>query len=142
MVECPLCDYSGTKREVQAHISGKRDSAHRGFSGADFEGYFGGRGTGENGQGKSQTADKSGNESKDTGSHENGSSRPSSPSGNGLPEVRCKKCGREVKYPELMPYKATCPGCGRTIKERDAFEKLEKKADERGKDELAEPAEV
>jgi len=40
MVEtnCPLggCDYSGTVKELEAHISGARDENHSGHSGAEF----------------------------------------------------------------------------------------------------------
>jgi hypothetical protein len=40
MVEtnCPLggCDYSGTVKELEAHISGSRDENHSGHSGAEF----------------------------------------------------------------------------------------------------------
>jgi predicted RNA-binding Zn-ribbon protein involved in translation (DUF1610 family) len=52
-----------------------------------------------------------------------------------LPPIECSDCGREVKYPELMPYKATCPDCGRVIRKRSAFEETEKQADEPGNDE-------
>jgi len=127
MVDCPLCDYSGTEREVKAHISGSQDAAHSGFAGSDFRGYFGRDGNGQ----------QHGPENGTDGASGNGAA-----AGNGLPEVRCGNCQREVKYPELMPFKATCPGCGRKIREREAFEALEKKADERGKDEQAEPVEV
>lgn len=146
MVKCPLCDYEGTEREVKAHISGKSDSAHKGFVGDDFEGYFAARRNGDSGvDGSSQNTDgkKSGSKSTDSlteGDRGRGGKRRVK--SNGLPEVRCGSCGREVKYPEMMPFKATCPGCGTQMREREAFEKLEEKADEPGKDEFAEPLEV
>mgnify|MGYP006277635043 CR=1 FL=1 len=158
MVKCPLCDYEGTEREVKAHISGKSDSAHKGFVGDDFEGYFAARRNGDSGvDGSSQNTDgkKSGSKSTDSltegdrGRAAGSAARSSKSSGgkrrvrsNGLPEIRCGSCGREVKYPEMMPYKATCPDCGTEMREREAFEKLEEKADEPGKDEFAEPVEV
>ena len=147
MVECPLCDYSGTVREVKGHISGKADPAHQGFTGRDFTGYFENDGktsggsravTPEKGKNGSNGAGNGGS----NGNKSNSSNGKNTATGNGLPKVQCKKCGREVKYPELMPYKATCPECGRGLREREAFEELEKKADERGNDELAEPVEV
>jgi len=137
MVKCPLCDYEGTEKQVKAHISGKSDPVHKGFVGDDFEGYF---------------ADRRGDSQKETVDEDSTNSLTAKPTDsltdrdrekeNGLPEVRCKSCGRCVKYPELMPYKATCPGCDEEIREREAFETLEKRADEIGKDELAEPVEV
>jgi len=37
-IDCPLeeCDYSGSVREVEAHISGGTDANHSGHSGAEF----------------------------------------------------------------------------------------------------------
>jgi predicted Zn-ribbon and HTH transcriptional regulator len=138
-----LCDYSGSVREVQAHISGSRDDIHSGLSGADFNGYFGKNSDGKEIEKRIKSTENGNGSSEESGS-ENGETESQSRNvnGNGLPEVRCKNCGREVKYPELMPYKARCPSCNKMIRERDAFENLEEKADERGKDELAEPVEV
>lgn len=129
MVECPLCDYSGTVREVQAHISGKSDPAHKGYSGKDFKRQIQDQ--------KKEASD--GSEGGSQGKKENGAENGKA---NDLPEVKCRHCGRVVRYPEMMPYKATCPGCQREIRKRQAFERLEEQADERGKDETAEPKEV
>jgi len=147
MVQCPLCDYEGTGREVNAHISGKSDRTHKGFVGEDFEGYFEDLQTNVELDPSSANGEE-GNQTQPSKTDGKNRSQPSKTEGknrskeNGLPEVRCSSCGREVQYPEMMPYKATCPGCGEEMRERDAFEQLEKKADERGKDELAETAKV
>lgn len=119
---CPICkDYEGSPREVEAHISGMQDEAHKGRTGREFE--------------KQITGQQDGNGGKN--------SRSAKTRGRvDLPNIECQNCRREVKYPELMPYKATCPECGRTIRKRAAFERVEEQADEDGKDELAEPKEV
>lgn len=165
MVECPLCgEYEGSPQQVQAHISSKKDDAHAGRYGREFEGELGVGEGGQKGAESPQKADggqpgesapeskKGGQQSQESGqkAKQSGSMAVSAPGRGGrsvgttvdLPELRCGECGRKVKYPELMTFKATCPGCGREIRKREAFEELEKQADEKGKDELAESKEV
>jgi hypothetical protein len=36
MATCPLCDYEGPSRSVEAHISGKADDAHAGRIGRQY----------------------------------------------------------------------------------------------------------
>mgnify|MGYP006281125595 FL=1 len=52
-----------------------------------------------------------------------------------LPDVECDKCGYEVKYPELMPYKAKCPECGHKMRLKKIWEEAERQANEPGNDE-------
>lgn len=114
---CPLCgDYEGSAASVQAHISSKSDKAHKGKVGEDVIKNPDQQGTPRDGQQRDRPGKAEGKEGE-------------------LPPVECKNCGREVKYPELMPYKATCPDCGKEIRKRDAFEETEKQADEPGNDE-------
>ena len=117
---CPLCgDYEGSAASVQAHISSKNDEAHRGKVGTDVMKNPDRQGMPQNGQ---QTGQKD---------------RPGKAEGKQgeLPPVECSGCGRDVKYPELMPYKATCPECGNQMRKRSAFEEIEAQADEVGNDE-------
>lgn len=114
---CPLCgDYEGSAESVQAHISSKNDPAHRGKVGPDVM----------KNPDREEMPQNSGQKA-----------RPGKSEGRAgeLPPIQCSGCGREVKYPDLMPYKATCPECGRTIRKRSAFEETEKQADEPGNDE-------
>lgn len=160
---CPICgDFEGDPQSVQAHISAKQDEAHRGKTGREFAADI--ENGGKNGQ---QTATKppkvesGGNVAPSPGGRQNGQQAPENGHANGnengkvsnrggrsrgttvdIPPIACKECGRKVKYPELMTYKATCQGCGRTIRKRKAFERIEQQADEKGKDELAEAKEV
>jgi len=114
---CPLCgEFSGTVGSVQAHISSKNDEAHKGKVGRDVM-------TNPDRQGAPQSGQQSDRPGKAQGKQGE------------LPPIECSNCEREVKYPELMPYKADCPDCGRTIRKRDAFEETEKQADEPGNDE-------
>jgi predicted RNA-binding Zn-ribbon protein involved in translation (DUF1610 family) len=122
---CPLCGtYEGSVESVQAHISSKNDEAHKGRVGRDVMKDPDRQGTPQSGQ---QETPQSGQQS----------DRPGMAQGKEgeLPPIECSGCGREVKYPELMPYKAKCPGCGQKIRKRDAFEETEKQADEPGNDE-------
>jgi len=111
-VKCPLCgEFEGEAKSVQAHISRKTDEVHKGVTGSEVL----------NSPGSGQPDSRPGAETQGTALD--------------VPKVACKKCERRVKYPEMMPYKMTCPDCGRTMKKREAAEKLEEKADEKGKDE-------
>lgn len=114
---CPLCgDYEGSAASVQAHISSKNDEAHKGKVGPDVMKNPDRQGMPQNGQQNDRPGKAEGKKGD-------------------LPSIECSGCGREVKYPELMPYKATCPDCGREIRKRSAFEETEKQADEPGNDE-------
>jgi len=35
-LECPFCDYGGSRRSIEAHISGKTDEAHKGKLGRQW----------------------------------------------------------------------------------------------------------
>lgn len=126
---CPLCgSYEGPVESVQAHISSKNDEAHAGKAGRDVV-------TNPDRQGTPQNSQQNARPEKARNGQQN--DRPGKAYGKEgeLPPIECSTCGREVKYPELMPYKATCAGCGNTIRKRDAFEETEKQADEPGNDE-------
>lgn len=123
-VTCPLCgEFDGTVPEVQAHISGKSDKPHQGKAGDDVL-----KNPAKAMEVQGEKADRPGPETTGTALD--------------VPKVACKKCGREVAYPELMPYKMTCPGCGKEMRKRKAAEEMEEKADEKGKNELVEPVEA
>lgn len=155
MATCPVCeDYEGSPQQVQAHISANQDKPHKGKIGREFESEIqqseSGQQAGQKakpstngGQAVPATKDRqSGQQSPQNGKevpHRGGRSRGTTVD---LPAIVCKKCGRKVKYPELMTYKASCQGCGRTIRKRTAFEQIEQQADEKGKNELAEAKEV
>lgn len=143
-MKCPLCgEYEGTSQQVQAHISSKKDSAHKGKTGREvLNGQESGSKPGQNGQ-QGPTGNPSGRPA--AGSNGQQGSRPGRETrGTALdvPEIACKKCGRKIAYPELMPYKMSCPGCKREMRKRDAAEKMEEKADEKGKDETVETVEA
>lgn len=157
-VKCPLCgEYEGSPQQVQAHISSKKDALHEGRYGREFEDELNRQANGQQAGQERQSASKS--QSKGTAQN-TGQNTPTGAGGQAtgqqaphrggrakgttvdLPNIECKECGRQVKYPELMTYKATCPGCGHTIRKREAFEELEEQADEKGKDELAEAKQV
>lgn len=122
-VTCPLCgEFDGTVPAVQAHISSKKDSDHSGSVGNDVL------------KDPEQTEEIQGESVERPGKETQGTTLD-------VPKFACKKCGRQVKYPEMMPYKMSCPDCGRTMKKREAAEKLEQKADEKGKDETVETVE-
>lgn len=147
-VTCPHCkEYEGSGSEVQAHIMSKKDSDHKGKTGSRvLEMQSGGRG--DRGQAGSGNGKKAGPGDGNGGKSGSGSAGDQPRGGRAagrtgdVPEVKCQNCGRRVKYPELMPYKASCPGCDSQIRAREAFERLEKKADEKGKNELAESYEL
>jgi hypothetical protein len=161
MATCPICgDYEGSSQQVQAHISAKQDGSHKGKTGREYAAQIEGGGNGEtiqlggpesgesirtgNGRnGNIQSGQKKGQQGRQAS--QNGQPRPG-PETRGtsqdVPQIACEKCERKVAYPELMPYKMTCPGCGRKLELRDAAEAMEKKADEKGKDETVETLEV
>lgn len=123
-VTCPLCgEFDGSVASVQGHISSKKDEKHAGTVGDDVL-----KDPGDVQEIQGKDVERPGEETQGTVLD--------------MPEIKCKGCGRRVKYPELMPYKMTCPKCSRTMQKRDAAEQKEKEADEIGKDELAEPADV
>lgn len=123
-VTCPLCgEFDGTVSEVQAHISSKKDKPHEGKVGNSV---LKDPAKAEEIQG--ETVERPGKETQGTALD--------------VPKIKCKGCGRPVKYPEMMPYKMTCPDCGREMRKRNAAEKIEKKADEKGKDETVETTEA
>jgi len=126
---CPLCGtYEGPVESVQAHISSKSDEAHAGKVGTDVMMNPDRRGMSQSGQQNDRQ-----------GMAQNGqqSDRPGKAQGKQgeLPSVECSNCEREVKYPELMPRKAKCPGCGGNIYKKSMFKEVEKQADEPGNDE-------
>mgnify|MGYP002760910291 CR=1 FL=1 len=119
---CPLCgEYTGSASGVQAHISSKNDQAHKGKQGKDVI------------VNPAQPELQSGGKPTD----EKDKTRPGKAQGDTdeLPNVECGECGREVKYPELMPYKASCPDCGFEMRQKRVFEETERQADEPGNDE-------
>jgi len=114
---CPLCgEFRGTVPEVQAHISSKKDKPHKGKAGNSVL----------KGPERQQAGSAAG--SKDRAGKAQGKQGE-------LPSVECSGCGREVKYPELMPSKASCPGCGKRMYKSSAFTQTEEQADEPGNDE-------
>lgn len=124
-LSCPLCGkFSGNASEVQAHISSKNDQAHKGKQGKDVIVNPDQPKPPESGK-KSES--KNGNDKE----------RPGEAQGekDERPDVECEKCGRKVKYPELMPYKASCPECGHKMRQKDVWEEVERQADEPGNDE-------
>lgn len=152
---CPLCgEYEGSPQQVQAHISSKKDAEHKGRYGREFEDKLNPQaGSQQKGQQQGETAvqkTQGSSPSKETQSTQAGQQSPQTgqqapPRGGrargttvDMPDIECEKCGRKVKYPEMMPYKASCAGCGKEIRKREAFEKIEEKADEKGKNELVE----
>ena len=121
---CPLCgEFDGSTSEVQAHISAKQDGEHSGWEGHDVL------------KDPEKAMDVQGEKASRPGKETEGTALD-------VPGIACKECERPVKYPELMPYKMTCPGCGRTMRKRAAAEKMEEKADEPGKDETVETVEA
>jgi hypothetical protein len=131
-LKCPLCGkFSGTASEVQAHISSKNDKNHKGKRGKDVI---------VNPADPEQKAVTSG----DRPESEKDKKRPGNAQGekDERPDVECENCGRLVKYPEMMPYKADCPGCSRTMYLSNVWEEVERQADEPGNDETkgAKPA--
>lgn len=119
-VTCPLCgEFDGSTSEVQAHISSKKDADHAGQVGEDVL------------KDPEKAMEVQGEKTARPGKETQGTALD-------VPELACKNCDRKVKYPELMPYKMTCPECGRTMQKRKAAEKMEEKADEKGKDETVE----
>jgi predicted RNA-binding Zn-ribbon protein involved in translation (DUF1610 family) len=118
-VKCPLCgEFEGPAKSVQAHISRSTDEAHQGVTGGEVL----------NNPGSGEPDSRPGAETQGTALD--------------VPKVACAECGRKVKYPEMMPYKMTCPECGREMRKREAAEELEKKADEKGKDETVDTQEA
>lgn len=115
---CPLCgEFKGTLPEVQAHISSKKDKPHKGKAGNSvLKGSQNGQQAGQNRQKKDRPGKAQGKQGD-------------------LPTVKCSKCDREVKYPELMPSQASCPGCGKRMYKGSAFTQTEEQADEPGNDE-------
>lgn len=141
-MKCPLCgDYEGSPQQVQAHISSKNDDAHKGKTGREVlnnqqNGQQSGQQSGQqNGQQRVRPPSQDSQQTARPGRETRGTALD-------VPKIACKNCGRKVAYPELMPYKMTCPGCDRTMKKRDAAEAMEEKADEKGKDETVETVEV
>ena len=144
---CPLCgDYEGTHQQVQAHISSKNDDAHKGKVGHNVlvapEGQQQGRQQPQAPQGPN--GQQNGAQAGQNGQQDGRKKRPGRARGKEgeLPDVQCKNCGRAVKYPEMMPYKMSCPECGRTMRKKKAAKQIEEKADEKGKDETVDTAEV
>lgn len=138
---CPLCDYEGSRKQVEAHISAMGDDAHKGKTGREV------LNNQQNGQQQPQKPQQQGQHrvrppSRDSQQQTARPGKETRGTALDVPRVACKNCGRKVAYPELMPYKMTCPGCDRTMKKRDAAETMEKKADEKGKDETVETVEV
>jgi predicted RNA-binding Zn-ribbon protein involved in translation (DUF1610 family) len=115
---CPLCgEFDGSLEEVQAHISSKKDKAHKLKAGREVLSQPPrGHQSGQNGQQEERAGQAEGKQTE-------------------LPAVACEGCGRRVKYPELMPYKMSCPECGRTMRKKKAAKETEKQADEPGNDE-------
>lgn len=113
---CPLCgDFEGSAESVQAHISSKNDEAHKGQVGKGLLTELKQQ-SGQNQQKKDRPGKAEGEQGE-------------------LPSVECSRCEREVKYPELMPQTAKCPGCGKKMYKSSAFSQTEKQADEPGNDE-------
>jgi len=131
-LKCPLCGkFSGKPSEVQAHISSKNDQAHRGKEGKDVI---------VNPDDQKQQEGAAGKRSES----EKNKQRPGRAKGekDERPDVECDNCGRPVKYPEMMPYKASCPECGHKMRLKEVWEEVERQADEPGNDETkgAKPA--
>jgi predicted RNA-binding Zn-ribbon protein involved in translation (DUF1610 family) len=123
-VTCPLCgEFDGSTSEVQAHISSKKDVDHSGQVGDDVL------------KDPEKAMEVQGEKTERPGKETQGTALD-------VPKLACKGCGRKVKYPELMPFKMTCPECGREMRKRGAAEKMEEKADEKGKDETVETVEA
>ena len=121
---CPLCgEFNGTVPEVQAHISSKKDPDHAKAVGDDVL------------KDPEKAMDVQGEKVARPGEETRGTALD-------VPKLACKNCERPVKYPELMPFKMTCPGCGREMRMRKAAERMEEKADEKGKDETVETVEA
>ena len=114
---CPLCgEFKGTIPEVQAHISSKKDKPHKGKAGNSV---------------------LKGPERPQAGQETGSKGRPGKAQGKqgDLPPVECEKCGRPVKYPELMPHKKSCPDCGKRLSKMKLATQMEEQADEPGNDE-------